>query len=243
MDKRVYRRDVFVKSIKNVRNFDVVMNGLALGAGRGRLGLVWGRSGLGKTETVRRWHAHHDSIYWYMRAAGRSSELEFLQGLARELGVVNIPKRKAAVFGACVDALANKPRPVFLDEPEKMGAFFLDVIKDLTDLTGAPVILVGEEELVAATQRNRRIWRRIWRQLEFKPIEIADAILLAREAANLNLTVAQASILHSGDGGMIGDIERDLVALCDVMNAAGAAEPTEELLRQAMRLGAKGRMN
>jgi hypothetical protein len=240
-DKWVYRRDVFVKSIKNVRNFDVLMNGLALGAGRGRLGLVWGRSGLGKTETVRRWHAHHDSIYWYMRAAGRSSELEFLQGLARELGVVAIAGRKAAVFGACVDALAVNPRPVFLDEPEKMGAFFMDVIKDLTDLTGAPVVLVGEEELVAATQRNRRIWRRIWRQMEFKPVEIADVILLAREAAGVNLSVPLASVLHGGDTGMIADIERDLVNLCDLLNASGADGPTEDMLRQAMRLGAKGR--
>jgi len=235
-----YRRDVFVKSIKNVRNFDVMMKGLALGSGRGRLGLVWGRSGLGKTETVRRWHAQNDSIYWYMRSAGRSSELEFLQGLGRELGAVAVPHRKAAAFGVCVDALAANPRPVFLDEPEKMGAFFFDVIKDMTDLTGAPIILVGEEELVAATQRNRRIWRRIWRQMEFKPVEIADVILLAREAAGLALPVPLAGLLHQGDGGMIADVERDLVALCDLMDASGSAEPTEELLRQAMRLGAKG---
>ena len=69
---------VFVET-KNTRNFNVIMAGLELAAGEGRLGMVWGRAGRGKTRTAQRFAAHNRGVYMRMLKVWRTSELDFLR--------------------------------------------------------------------------------------------------------------------------------------------------------------------
>ncbi len=236
--KQIKVNPVFVKT-RNVRNFETLMDGLALADGEGRLGLVYGRAGRGKTRTSQ-WYAANNRCV-YLRVVNIWSELDFLKALCRELGVINPPHRKGLCFSEIVERLVAYPAPVFLDEIEKLSRSFLDTIRDITDITGAPFILVGEEELVALMRQNRRVWSRTFQQIEFSPITVADVIAYAGEATGLKMEMEAGKILHEAAGGDFRLVKRDLLTLVQYANAKNAAAIDADLARVAVKSGLSGK--
>jgi DNA transposition AAA+ family ATPase len=234
-------KPVFIEKTKNVRNFSVMMDGLALGRGEGRLGMVYGRAGRGKTRTSQWYHAHHGGVFLRMQTIWRTSELEFLRALCRELGILSAPGRKGPAFMSAVDALIADPKPVFLDEVEKLPRYFLDVIRDLSDLSTAPVILVGEEELVSYMRVNRRVWSRTYQAIEFLPISKPDISAYIREASGLPVDNHVADVFHAASCGDFRIVRRGLLALAQIANAKQTDQITVDMAQVAVKTGLAGR--
>ena len=55
-----------------------------------------------------------------------------------------------------MDRLIDERKPVFLDEFEKLPQNYLGIIRELTETTGVPFVLIGEEELLAYMRRDER---------------------------------------------------------------------------------------
>ena len=218
MEKIVFN-PVFVKT-KNVRNFEVMMDALELNNDEGCFGMVFGMAGLGKTRTSQWYQAHNDCVYLKVLGVWRDSEFEFLRGLARACGIKSPPGRKAAAFMSVVGNLIKNPRPVFLDEVEKMKPNFVnDIIRDLAEATDRIFVLLGEEELVSYMERHRRVWSRTFQQLEFAPIEIADIIMYAKESTGLKLSIDVADLLHRESAGSWRPVKRALLGMVQWANA------------------------
>ena len=233
---------VFIQT-KNVRNFSVMMKALDLGAGEGRLALVWGRAGRGKTLTSQYHQANNGGVYMRMNTVWRTSELYFLQALARELGIAAPAGRKGPVFAQVVDALIEAPRPIFLDEIEKLSRFFLDIVRDLSDLSACPIILVGEAELYSYMRQNRRVWSRTYQQMEFTPIDAADIVIYTRDLTGgaIKLPVSAARILHQSSDGDFRIVRRDILQVINYANGRGTMDITDDLVKTAIKTGLSGR--
>jgi hypothetical protein len=234
--KKLQFRPTFVKT-KNVRTFEEMMDGLAAADGEGRLGLVWGRAGRGKTRTAQWWAAHHNAAYLRIATVWRTAEGDFLRALCRELGIIDTPARKGALFAGALDRLLEEPRPVFVDELEKLPRYFLDLVRDLSDMAAVPVVLIGEEELVSYMRQNRRVWSRTFRQMQFEPISAAEIVLYAAEATGLRLSAIVAKIFENASGGDIRLVKRYLMRLTDLATGKGTDEITEELALMAVKVG------
>lgn len=224
---------------KNVRSFQTMMDGLDLAEGEGRLGLVYGRAGRGKTRTAQ-WYAANNGCV-YLRVPTIWSELDFLQGLARELGVISPRHRRGLCFAEIVDRLAKNPRPVFIDEIEKLSRRFLDLIRDISDVAAAPLVLVGEEELVTVMRANRRVWSRTYQQVEFAGIGVADVIGFITEASGLEVTMDAAKALHANSGGDFRLVRRDLLTLIQYANARASREIDADMAKIAIKSGLSGK--
>jgi len=238
--KRVQLNPVFVKT-KNVRNFEVMMDALSLADGEGCFGMVYSRAGRGKTRTSQWYSAHNDCVYLRVLTVWRSSELSFLKSFCETLKILDIPGRKGHAFGKIVDHFMENPRPVFLDEIEKMPVFFLDLIRDIADSAGIPVILIGEEELVSYMQKNRRVWSRTFQQMEFNPIEIADIIMFGGESAGLKLSIPVAQMMHKASGGDFRLVKRDILGMAQAANANQTTTITEKMAKIVIKSGLSGR--
>lgn len=234
-------KPVFVDKTKNVRNFSVMMDGLALGRGEGRLGMVFGIAGRGKTRTSQWYHAHNGGVFLRMQTIWRTSELEFLRALCRELGILSPPCRKGPAFMAIVDILIADPKPIFLDEVEKLPRYFLDVIRDLSDLSTAPIILIGEEELVSYMRINRRVWSRTYQTLEFLPISKPDIVTYISAASGLAIDSQVAGVFQDASGGDFRIVRRGLLGLVQIANAKQTTDITVEMAQVAVKTGLKGR--
>ncbi|MGA7644621.1 MAG: AAA family ATPase [Syntrophobacteraceae bacterium] len=232
-------KPIFV-STKNVRNFEVMLDGLALAKGEGRLGCVASPPGRGKTFTAQVYAANHDCIYFRVASIWKHSGLDFMQALCLEVGITPPPGRKGRCYSEVVLRLRGTDRPVFIDEVQRLPKDFLNVILDLSDATACPFILLGEEEFKGLMQENKRVWSRTYQLLEFDPISPGDIIFYVREAAGLKLSKEVALILHKNSGGDFRIVRRDLLALVQFANARGTQEIDEELARIAVTVGLKG---
>ncbi|MDH5298697.1 MAG: ATP-binding protein [Desulfobulbaceae bacterium] len=239
MSQKLQVQPVFVNT-GNVRNFGAMMDGLELGAGEGRLGLVSGRAGRGKTRTSQAWHANNDSVYLRMVTAWRTSELAFLQQLCRELGVARPAHRKGPAYYDALEQLQRRPVPVFLDELEKMSRHFLDLVRDLSDQSTAPFVMIGEEELASFCRQNRRVWSRVFEHLDFAPIAAPDVIVFAKQAAGLGLDAKGATLLHTASEGDFRLVKRCLIALVQDANAKGVDRADEGMVKVAIKRGLRG---
>jgi hypothetical protein len=203
--------------------------------------MVWGRAGRGKTRTCQWWHAHHPSIYLRALKIWSRSDIEFLKDFCRELGVINPPHRRGICFREIVDRLIDDPRPIFLDEIEKVSGIVIEIIRDISDVTAAPFIFAGEEELYGVMERNRRVWSRTYQQLQFNPIDVADIIMYASEASGLKLEIPVAAVLHQASGGDFRIVRRDMLNLVQIADAKNTREITVEMAKIAAKTGLTGR--
>jgi hypothetical protein len=175
-------------------------------------------------------------------AVWAGSERAFLQELCRQAGAEWVPHRKDQLFRTAAAALRDRTAEapdyaVFLDEMEKLPARFLEIVRDLTDETGAPFVLVGEDELYAHLARSRRVWSRTMETLGFAPLSAADIIAYAREAGEIELNAALADRLLRASGGDFRLVKRDLGTLLRLLAAHKTEAPTLELVNKAIKAG------
>lgn len=227
--------------VKNVRNFQAMIDALELSAGEGRLAAVIGPAGRGKTRTTQWYAANNGCTFLRCLSIWRQSELGFLQAMCRELGVKKIPHRKDPAFMAVMDGLnAQGGRPVFIEEIEKLPRLHLETVRDLSDLSMAPFVLVGEEELQHHMRQVSRIWNRTFQQLEFEALGLGDVVMFARESAGIDLPAEVAEELHRESRGCFRVIKRDLGVLVNIMNAKKAATPDLVMVKAAIKQGLRG---
>jgi len=213
------------------------MEGLGRNKGEGRLACVYGPAGRGKTRTCIWWHAQNPSLYLRVLRVWASSDGAFLKALAHELGNPKPPHRLADRFEYVAARLKDNPAPVILDEIEKLPSRFLEIVRDLTDETGAPFVLVGEDELYASMINHRRVWSRTAESYQFQPLSPADIITYARQAGGVGLPGEAAKVFHQASGGDLRIIKRDLGAALRMASSKAGGKVDEKIAKAAVRAG------
>jgi len=230
---------------KNARNFEALMTGLLIGKGGAkegdeRLGCVWGRAGRGKTRTVQAWAAKNGCIY--LETVSVWTELDFLQALCREFDLRQIAARRGRCFDLVIEAMLTRPTPVFIDEVERFGQRYLEIIRDLAKITGGIIVLIGEEELPHLMRQNRRVWSRTYNEMEFEPVSQSDVIMYVKQTTGLPLSAAAAEIMHGASGGDLRIVRRDTINLAHAATSLKrTGEVDAELARIACDCGMRGR--
>ena len=229
---------------KNVRTFETMMTGLMIGkGGQGegdeRLGCVWGRAGRGKTRTVQTWAAKNGCVY--IETVSVWTELDFLQKLCFELGVRQIPHRRGKCFEMVIEKMMVSHLPIFIDEIERFGQKFLEIIRDLVKITGGTIVLIGEEELPYLMSQNRRIWSRTYRAMEFEPVSPSDIIMYVGQCTGLKMGTEATEIMHKASGGDLRIVRRDTINLAHAASSLKrTGEVDAELARIACKQGLQG---
>jgi len=207
---------VFINT-RNVGRALVMMNALALMPHTPRLAAVYGRAGVGKSYWATAWIARQpegkDIPYLKCQWVWVNSELEFLRALCRAFGIKEPPRRKVACYQLILDMMTTRPHlPLFVDDFHRMAKVpgHLEILRDLTELSGAPIVLIGEEPLEPMLRKHRQVWSRTKQAEEFKPVDVADVVMLAQQAAGLHLEMAAAVHLHDWAGGDFRPLENAL---------------------------------
>jgi len=172
---------------KNVRRFLAAVRELQnRSLGTEGMGLLWGQPGEGKSTTI----AYATNILGgvFLRANICWSVTSMLADIMTELGMAPM-HRKAPMIKAIVDHLMSRRRPVFIDESDYLfkRADMIDALRDIYDLTGSPVILIGMEEMARKIQTKGKFARRITQWIEFAGIDAADARTLADTVCEIKI--------------------------------------------------------
>jgi DNA transposition AAA+ family ATPase len=148
------------------------------------IGVCSGHSGLGKT---------YASIYAQNRTRAIRVEVgdswtrrTFLQAILREVGStfrarVSIAELAEKVIGALGD---DPARPLIVDEGDKLvDKGLIEIVREIHEHSGAPVILIGEERLPDKLLTVERVHNRVLDWFQAQPCDLEDAKALANAFA------------------------------------------------------------
>lgn len=237
-------KNVFVQTA-NVKNFYSAMKEAERVCGEPALLVFYGEAGRGKTTAARYFAAQEDWTYARFMKGWKQSELWMLQDLCFELSIDPVPHRKKTAFEAIKTRLLSAPRPVIIDECDKMDPSHLEWIRDLADVTFVPFALLGEKLLAQKMNDEKRIWSRTLRAVEFGPITAQDILFFAKQAADLMLTAQQAEILRQAAGGDFRLVSRDVRRLEGLAETnrgpeSGGGRVSDEMVQTAVKQGLRG---
>lgn len=92
--------------------------------------------------------------------------------------------------------LADDNRPLIIDEADHLiKKVMIDVVREISDKSASPVILIGEEQLPEKLLPFERAHNRVFAWVAAQPVNVADAAALASLYAP-NITIAVDLIEH-----------------------------------------------
>ena len=166
------------------------------GAREAGLVLVRGVYGVGKSELTERWAA--DSGYVFVRAKETWTKRALLDELADKMGLAKTG-RNQEVQARIISKMAIDMVPLIVDEADfliRSTASLLEVLRDITDLTGTMCFLVGMEHFPLKVARYPHIASRVARVIEFETLSLADVKATIAAKADVPMNDEVASLIH-----------------------------------------------
>jgi len=180
-------RKLFVKT-HNVKNFVGLMNNLIDKSNEvPKMGLVYGDPGLGKTRVAVWWAGRNDAVY--VRAQNNTTSHGILEKVVEELG--EAPSKKSTdLMKQCIAHLRLNPQVVIIDEVDYLisRSKTIETLRDLHDLTGVPVVLIGMQEAKIKLGKFKHLFDRISEIIEFKPFSKEDMEVIVEELSEIKIT-------------------------------------------------------
>ena len=174
-------RNTFVQ-VEQVSGFSEMASALLTRAdGMPGLGMVWGKPGLGKTETAIWYVVNHEAGILVAARPGMTINW-LLDELVSELGE-SPARRRQDMFRQAVDLLRSEARIVIVDESDFLmsDSRVLETVRALHDASGAPFILIGMQEFAKKLRRHSHLWDRVIHRIQFEPLSDVEVAYVGKE--------------------------------------------------------------
>ena len=177
---------VFVRT-KNVKKFVALMEEVKqLPTNIPKIVLVFGEYGLGKSETIKWWTFKNDCIY--VRANQGMTSRWLLSEIAEELGEEAFWHIQDT-FNLVEQKLKQNPKPLIIDEVDYLVTNnVIEILRDLYDRTGCPMILVGMINIEKKLSRYPHLKDRIYKAFKFEPYDKQDIMQILSELSEIPIT-------------------------------------------------------
>lgn len=160
------------------------------------MALVYGEPGLGKTRTCLWWCAANDGVF--IRTKKLMTGRWLLEEVVAELG--EAPMRKTSdLFRQATDQLMERPRTLFVDEADYLAhdARIIETLRDIHDVTGASVVLVGMDQADKKLARFKHLYDRFSEIVRFHTLNEQDVKSIAEQMCDVRLSEDAVSYIHN----------------------------------------------
>lgn len=223
-------KDVIIKTPAMLRFDAAVESVLAAGKGLSGFILAHGQAGRGKSVAADCSYCGHGGAY--VRVWQGWSQTAFLQRLLFEVRGKNeeMPRHSGnRCKELIVEILNSERKTLYIDEADRLHIDRIEDLRDVHEITGAPIVLIGEEGLYGLLSERRRIWSRVIHEVEFGPIQPTEVAIYALQASGLNIPPAlckQISAKSEGDFRLV----RNMMILLEAAAAAAETETVDEAM-------------
>jgi len=164
--------------------------------------LVSGKAGLGKTSTARWWALNPQVNAIYIRAAARITSHWMIAEIVRELGEAP-DRRMEYCFAQAVKQVALARRPLIIDEAEHCltDPTVLESVRDISDLTEVPVILIGYEQIKSKLKKYEQLSSRVSAVVDFRPLSIEDVQTCCKDLSDIAIAPDLCAAIHRESQG------------------------------------------
>lgn len=160
------------------------------------MALVYGKPGLGKSQTALWWYAKNNGIY--IRAKAAMTVRWMLADIASELGEAP-EKTTEKLFKQAQSQLASTPRFIFVDEADYLihDPRVIETLRDLHDMTDTPIILLGMDMADKKFARFKHLYDRFSEVLSFSELTHADVKAIADQMCEVKIAEDAISYLYA----------------------------------------------
>jgi DNA transposition AAA+ family ATPase len=195
------------KGFVQTENYKRLLEAKALvdkrGAREAGLVIIKGIYGVGKSELTERWAT--DSNWVFVRAKETWTKRALLDELADKMGVGK-SGRNQEVQARIIGKIAVDMIPIIVDEADflvRSTASLLEVLRDITDVTGTTCFLVGMEHFPSKVSKYGHIASRVASVVEFKPLSLADVASTIKQKSEVAMDEAVvAEVAQQANGRM-----------------------------------------
>lgn len=186
--------DVFATT-HNVRRF---MTGVEIlkKPVKGRIGIMvaYGPYGSGKTEIGEWFNSKHNVPY--VRAMDGGTRRTLLANIVTALEVV--PKYRAAdIFDQALNLLDETSKPLIIDEADYLvDSGIIETIRDLNDMTNAPIILIGMETFDRKIKAYPHLVDRVTVTVKFELFDTKGLANYAEQICDVALSGSAYEFIH-----------------------------------------------
>ena len=177
----------FIKT-QNVKRFITLMEELKkLPPNIPKLAMVYGEHGLGKTHSVIWWATRNDAIY--VRANNDINQNGLLKLIVEELGERPFFFMQEN-YNLILKHLRTEPKIIIVDEVDYLFNYHnaIEILRDIQDNTGVPILLVGMGMLDKKIARLKHFNDRIYKKLKFEHFDENDIKEILESMTELNFT-------------------------------------------------------
>jgi DNA transposition AAA+ family ATPase len=192
-----------IVAISNISRLSESANALmSRSLGMPGMGLVEGVTGYGKTTAITWLSIKLNGVH--VRALSVTTPSSLLESICKELGIGRRATNVATVDDI-VQKLAETGRPLFIDEADRLARkeLLIETLRDIHDLSTVPVVLIGEGGFERKISHIPRLTGRISQWVRFEPATSEDAVLLARELAEVEVAADLVRELHKAANGSV----------------------------------------
>lgn len=186
---------IFVKTT-NVKNFiGLVENLLKKPKNIPKMGLIYGESGLGKSQTALWLACKYDAIY--LRATNLMTGRWLLEEIAKEMA--EIPRYLTSDnFNLIVQKLKQKPQLIIVDEIDYLmnNLKTIEILRDIHDETNCPIIFVGMELAHKKLERYKHLFDRFSEIVKFETFGVNDIAQIINQLAEIKFTADSIEYIH-----------------------------------------------
>lgn len=170
---------------QNVKRFVDLMDTLKNApANLPKMALVYGDFWLGKSQTIMWWVTNNDAIY--VRCNHKMSARWLLTEIVEELD--DVPTYLTSLlFKQIEDKLRERPKVLVVDEVDFLlnNSSAIEIVRDLHDKIGIPVVLVGMNLAKAKLKRHKHIYDRLLGVLKFETFSKNDVEKIVTEISEV----------------------------------------------------------
>ncbi len=120
------------------------------------IGVIFGASGVGKSETLREYQHNNNNVWMITASPSRSSLTECLYELAMELGMDDAPRRKGSLSRVIRHRLMGSEGLIVIDEADHLDYPTLEELRILQEETRVGMVLVGNSKVYTQLTGGRR---------------------------------------------------------------------------------------
>lgn len=173
-------------------------------AGIPGLGLVHGNTGHGKTTAIAWLVNQVHGIY--VRAGATWTPSAMLGVILRELGAEPTQNNSALMVQRIIEALAPENRLLVVDEADYLfsNLKMLETLRDIHDVSGCPVMIVGMEGIERRIVNRPQFRRRISQWVEFCATDFEDARTVTDAVCEIEIDDDLLKRAHEDAAGNVG---------------------------------------
>jgi len=179
-------------------------------------------SGWGKSKSAV--YAAHTYRAAYVECGQFTTARSLLIAILMELGEAKPRGSVEDMKNRAIMIMASDPRrPLIVDEAHFVASKrFVDVLRELSDKSGAPVILIGEETLPAALETFERVHNRVLEWLPAEPCDEGDfAQLAAVRCKGIRIAPDLAAAILKVTRGNTRRVVVNLAAIREIWRTSG----------------------